>query len=110
MTRLLPLLGLLLLATPARADDARVQLVIKDHRFTPAEVHIPANQAAVIEVRNDDATAEEFESTALGVEKVIAGGRSLPVRIRAMAPGSYPFVGEYHADTAKGVVIVDPVK
>lgn len=98
------------LLVPAAAwgqDRSRLALTIKDHRFDPTELHAPAGQPLVIDVRNDDPTAEEFESGALGVEKVIAGGRSLPVRIRALEPGRYPFIGEYHADTAQGVLIVD---
>jgi hypothetical protein len=62
---------------------------------------------AVINLRNDDPTAEEFDSTALTIEKVIAGGRSGVIRLRPLEPGRYPFVGEYHAETAQGVVIVD---
>ncbi len=50
-------------------------------------------------------TAEEFDSTALKVEKVVAGNSSGNVRIRALAPGRYPFMGEYHSATAQGVVV-----
>ena len=100
--------SLLLVASAAWAEEpARLQLTIRDHRFTPAELHAPANTAFVIEVRNEDSTAEEFESVELGVEKVIAGGRSLPVRIRPMAPGRYRFIGEYHQETAAGILVVD---
>ncbi len=51
--------------------------------------------------------AEEFESTALKVEKVIAGERKGTVRLRPLDPGRYPFIGEYHADTAQGTIIVE---
>ena len=104
--------ALLLAATgTAWADDpARPQLVISGHRFTPVELHVPANQPVVIDVHNQDATAEEFESADLGVEKVIPGGRQLPVRIRPLAPGRYPFIGEYHSDTAAGVIVVSEEK
>jgi hypothetical protein len=27
------------------------------------------------------------------------------VRLRALTPGKYPFMGEYHSETAQGVVI-----
>ena len=104
-------LPVLLLAGTAWADDApRPQLTIRDHRFSPAELHVPANQPLVIDVRNEDATAEEFDSSELGVEKVIAGGRQLPVRIRPLTPGRYNFIGEYHADTASGVIIAGAEK
>jgi heme/copper-type cytochrome/quinol oxidase subunit 2 len=106
-----PLALFLLVACAARAEDAaRPQIIISDHRFSPAELHVPANQPIVIDVHNQDATAEEFDSADLGVEKVIAGGRQLPVHIRPLAPGRYKFIGEYHADTAFGVLIAEGEK
>ena len=111
MSRILLVLPFILAAAAARAEDAaRPHIVISDHRFSPAEIHVPANQPIVIDVENRDPTAEEFESAELGVEKVIAGGRQLPVRIRPLAPGRYKFIGEYHSDTAFGVLIADEVK
>lgn len=109
--RFLVLTASLVTATAAWADDpARPQITISGHRFTPAELHVPANQPVVIDVYNQDPTAEEFESADMGVEKVIAGGRQLPVRIRPLAPGRYTFIGEYHAETAAGVIIADGEK
>lgn len=94
---------------PAHAEDtpAPIDLTVKDHRFTPAEIHVKAGQPAVINMHNQDPTAEEFDSDALGVEKVIVGGHSGTVRLHPLAPGRYPFVGEYHSDTAQGVVIAE---
>lgn len=88
------------------ADAVTLQLGIRDHRFQPVELHAPAGVPIEIVVRNEDATAEEFESTALKVEKVVAGGRQIIVRLRPLTPGRYPFVGEYNASTASGVLIV----
>ena len=100
-------LGALLVLVPAsgRADD--YTLTIKDHRFTPEEIKVPANQRVMITVINEDATAEEFDSTALKVEKVVAGKSKGVVRIGPLKPGRYPFIGEYHEATAKGVVIAE---
>jgi plastocyanin len=89
----------------ARADD--LTLTIKDHVFSPAEIKVPANQRVQLTVINDDATAEEFDSTALKVEKVVAGKSKGIVRIGPLKPGRYPFIGEYHESTAKGVVIAE---
>jgi len=82
-------------------------LTIKDHKFTPEEIKVPANTRVMITVINNDPTAEEFDSTALKVEKVIAGNSSGTVRIGPLARGRYPFIGEYHEATAKGVVIAE---
>jgi len=92
-------------AVAARADDYVV--TIKDHRFTPAEIKVPANQRVIITVVNEDATAEEFDSGALKVEKVIAGKSKGTVRIGPLKPGRYPFIGEYNEATAKGTVIAE---
>ena len=98
--------GLLTLGAPtARADD--YVLTIKDHRFTPAEIKVPANQRVAITVVNQDATPEEFDSSALKVEKVIAGNSKGVVRIGPLKPGRYPFIGEYNEATAKGVVVAE---
>ena len=92
-------------AAAAWADD--YVLTIKDHRFTPAEVKVPANQRVTIAVINEDATPEEFESNLMKIEKVIAGNSKGVVRIGPLKPGRYPFIGEYNEATAKGVVIAE---
>jgi hypothetical protein len=99
------MIGLLTAGTAARADD--YVLTIKDHRFTPEEIKVPAGQRVMITVVNDDATPEEFDSSALKVEKVVAGKSKGVVRIGPLKPGRYPFIGEYHEATAKGVVIAE---
>jgi heme/copper-type cytochrome/quinol oxidase subunit 2 len=91
---------------PAMADDVlNIDVTIKNHRFTPAEIHVPAGKPSQLTIKNEDSTAEEFDSSALKTEKVIAPGRTATVRLRPLGPGKYPFMGEYHADTAQGVVI-----
>jgi plastocyanin len=87
------------------ADDIAVS--ITNHKFEPSEINIPANKRVTITVTNNDATPEEFESHALKVEKVIPGKSKGTVRIGPLKPGHYPFVGEYHEDTAKGAIVVE---
>lgn len=89
------------------AADAPIPLTIKDHKFGPEEIRVPAGKAVVLKITNADSTPEEFESKALKIEKVIAGGKDATVRLPALKAGRYEFVGEYHEDTAKGVVIVE---
>jgi len=91
----------------ALADEGAIPLSLKDHKFTPVEIHVKANVANVLALTNADDTAEEFDSTSLKVEKVVASHSSGNVRLRPLAPGRYPFMGEYHADTAQGVVIAE---
>jgi hypothetical protein len=68
---------------------------------------VPANKRFEITVINDDATPEEFESHPMKVEKVIPGKSKGVVRIAPLKPGRYPFAGEFHEKTAKGVVIAE---
>jgi len=89
------------------ADDVEVAISIKDHKFDPAEVKVPAGKAIKLTVKNLDSTAEEFESKPLKVEKVIAGNTTAVIRLKAQSKGSYKFFGEYHEKTAQGVLIVE---
>ena len=102
----LPMIALpvLLAAAPVLADPT-IAVRIKDHKFTPAEITVPANTPVVLNVTNADNLAEEFDSNDLKIEKVIAGGQMGVVRLRPLKPGRYSFMGEYHAKTAQGVVI-----
>lgn len=106
MKQILLIAFALALTTPTLADSP-IAVTIKDHKFTPSEIRVKANQPAVLSITNADATAEEFDSTALKIEKVIAGHGQGDVHLRPLSPGKYPFMGEYHSDTAQGVVIAE---
>jgi len=95
----------LLLATAAYAADPEFSLAIKDHRFEPSELTVPAGQKIKLIVQNQDATPEEFESKSLKREKVIAGNSSATILVGPLTPGRYPFIGEYNEKTAQGVII-----
>lgn len=98
------LLGMPLMASAA---DAEFPLVIKDHRFDPAELKVPANTKVKLLVHNQDASPEEFESHELNREKVIPGNAKTTIFIGPLAPGRYPFYGEFHEQTAKGVIVAE---
>jgi len=82
-------------------------LVIKDHRFQPAELKVPTGQRIKLTVHNQDSTPEEFESHKLNREKVIPGGAKAVIFIGPLKPGKYEFYGEYNEATAKGAVIAE---
>ena len=86
MRNLLVLLSLAAAAAlvPAELRAEDFTITIKDHRFT-----------------------EEFESREMKVEKVIPGKSKGVVRIGPLAPGRYPFFGEFNEATAKGVLIAE---
>ena len=82
-------------------------LAIRNHKFEPTEIRVPAGKRVSVLIVNEDPTPEEFESGALKIEKVIPGKSKGLVRIGPLAPGRYEFIGEFHSDTAKGVVIAE---
>lgn len=94
-------------ATVASTAEPEIALTIKNHRFEPAELKVPANQRVKLVVHNQDSTPEEFESHSLNREKVIPGGAKATIFIGPLKPGRYPFVGEYNEATAKGAVVVE---
>ena len=106
--RSLSIVAVLLLAAIAPALAAPpIAVTLKDHKFSPSVIHVKANTPSIIALTNKDPIAEEFDSTALKVEKVVAGHSSGNVRLRPLSPGRYPFMGEYHSTTAQGVVIAE---
>ncbi|HUR89086.1 MAG TPA: cupredoxin domain-containing protein [Ramlibacter sp.] len=100
-------LAALLFAAGAQAADPEVTLVIKNHRFEPAELKVKAGEKIKLVVHNQDSTPEEFESHSLNREKVIPGGQKATIFIGPLKPGRYTFFGEYNEKTAQGVVIAE---
>src|SRR6476660_298537 len=92
---------------PAELRAQELTVTINNHRFTPSELKVPANKRIQLTVVNDDPTPEEFESREMKVEKVIPGKSKGVVRIGPLAPGRYPFFGEFNEASAKGTVIAE---
>ena len=90
-----------------QAAESEAMLVIKDHRFEPTEIRVPAGKRVKLTVHNQDATPEEFESHSLNREKLIPGGAKATIYIGPLKPGRYDFVGEFNEATAKGVVVAE---
>ena len=102
---LLPLALIFATAAGAAAQDPAYTLVIKDHQFQPTEIEVPAGQKIALTVKNNDSTPEEFESTELRREKVVAGGEEITVYIGPLKPGKYEFFGDFNPKTARGHII-----
>lgn len=94
----------LLAAFPAFAAD-EFTLVIKDHRFNPAVLEVPAGKKIKLTVDNQGATPEEFESYDFHREKIIAGNSKAVIFVGPLKPGEHRFFGEFHMDTAQGKLI-----
>jgi plastocyanin len=107
--RLLATLALTTLAAfgNAQAAEPEALLVIKNHKFEPTELKVPAGKRVKLVVHNQDSTPEEFESHTMNREKVIPGGAKATIYIGPLKPGRYDFFGEYNEATAKGVVVAE---
>ncbi len=90
----------------AADDTPTFELTIKDHKFEPATLEVPAQKDIKLIVKNLDPTAEEFESRDFRAEKIIAGGGQGTFYLEPMDPGSYTFFGEFNPATAQGVLVV----
>ena len=95
-----------LLAKPAMAEDRTYKLTLKDHKFTPSEITIPANTKVRFMVQNLDKTAAEFESDDFKAEKLIPAGKEVAVFIPALKPGVYEFHDEFNEAASKSKLIV----
>lgn len=85
------------------AEDYR--LVLKNHVFVPAELIIPAEKKVRLVIYNQDDSAEEFDSFDLNREKVLFPNKKAVIFIGPLKAGRYEYFGEFHPDSAQGVVI-----
>jgi hypothetical protein len=96
---------LLAIATALAADDT-FELSLKDHKFTPAQLSVPADKRVKLTIKNLDSTPAEFESHNFKAEKVIPGGGEVSLYIGPLKAGTYGFFDDFHADQTKGTLIV----
>lgn len=89
-------------AAPSGAQAPTVVLTLKDHRFSPASVQVPAGARIRVELINRDAASEEFDSADLGVEQEVTPNGRASFIVGPLKPGTYAFMGELHSDTAAG--------
>ena len=106
MLRWILLIALMSLATAAQALEYEAKLAIRDHKFDPAVLNVPANTKIKLLVENQDATPEEFESSDLNREKVVSGKNTITVLLGPLDAGKYHFFGDFHQETAQGDLVV----
>jgi plastocyanin len=109
MPRLAPFFAAIALAAiptiAVAAGEPEFNLMLEDHKFSPERIEIPAGQKVKLLVENKDATAEEFDSDDLRIEKVIGAKSRGTIWVGPLKAGEYNFMGEYHDKTARGVVV-----
>ena len=92
---------------PARAADPEIPLVIEKNRFEPDVIKVKAGAPFVLVITNKDKTPEELDMLQPRIEKVVPAGKTVKLKMPALKAGSYPFVGEYHSETAKAKIVAE---
>lgn len=93
-------------ASSAFSAEKEYLVQIKDHKFQPAILEIPANEKFTLVIENLDKTLEEFESNDLKKEKLVGAGKKITIIISPLKPGEYKFFGDFHQKTAQGKILV----
>lgn len=94
----------LVASSGARAQDSPL-MTFRNHRLDPPRLEVPAHVKFKLLVKNADDTGEEFESAELNREKVVAPGQMITVFLGPLDPGEYKVFGDFHQDTAQGMII-----
>ena len=102
---LVTICGILFCPHLSHAEREIYKIVIKNHQFSPKELVVPANEKIKLIIENQDPTAEEFESYDLNREKIVTGNSKITIFIGPLKPGKYKYFGEFHEDTAQGIII-----
>ncbi len=89
------------------ADPAEIPLVIEKNRFEPDVIKVKAGAPFVLVITNKDKGPEELDMAQPRIEKIIPGGKTVRLKMPALKPGKYPFVGEYHSETAKATIVAE---
>ncbi len=89
----------------ANADGNPIELRYEGHRFSPANLTVPAGEALTIRVVNASNETIEFESFRLNREKAVQPGETIVVRLPALSPGSYDFYDDFHQDVPQGSIV-----
>ena len=88
------------------ADMPEYTLAIKDHKFQPAQLTVPANTKFRLIVVNQDATPSEFESVEFNREKIVLPNSRVTVFVGPLDKGRYKFFDDFHQETGQGVLVV----
>jgi plastocyanin len=86
------------------AKTTEYKITIKNHKFSPQNLEIPAGKKVKLIVENQDSSAEEFESHDLNREKIISGNKSVIIYVGPLKAGTYKYFGEFNPKTAQGTI------
>ena len=104
-----PMPALLLLATlfagilsVAQAQELPTfHVVVKDGRFAPERLEVPAGRRIKLTLQNDGPGPLEFENDEMRIEKVLSPGAQSFVVLPPLKPGAYSFIDEFNPITGE---------
>ena len=98
--------GLVIATAAGAAAMPEFHLVLKDHKFEPATLKVPADTKIKVMVTNRNAMPSEFESTEFNREKIVLPNSTVTIFIGPLGKGTYKFFDDFHQATT-GVLVVE---
>jgi hypothetical protein len=95
---------LLGLSAATLAADEPLRLVLREHKFTPEQLEVPAHVKFRLTIKNDSDALIEWESSDLDREEVISPGEERSIFLGPLDPGTYPFFDDRH-QASKGALV-----
>ncbi len=89
----------LLLSAPVAAHASapdHYTLVLKDGKFSPPTLALPANAKIKLIIKNETAVPAEFESSDLDREQVVAAHDFITVYLGPLDPGVYNYFNDFN--------------
>jgi plastocyanin len=97
--------ALLVSAAALAADAPSFELSLKEHKFEPASLTVPAGTRVKLTIKNLDETPAEFESHDFRAEKIVPGGGEVSLYVGPLKAGSYVFFDDFQAADTRGTLI-----
>ena len=102
---LLALAAALAMPVLAADDIAVYKLAVRDGKFDPAVLEVPAGKRFRLEVSNENRKAIEFESKDLKQEKVVPPGAKVTVNVSPLKAGEYTYFDEFDQANSRGKIV-----
>ena len=77
---------------------------VKNKKFEPATINVPADKPFKLIVQNSDSTPMEIESHKPRFEKVIAPGATATIKMKPLKAGTYSFYDDFNKSN-KGEIV-----
>lgn len=98
-------LGMTAAHAVAAGDLPTHEIVVRDGRFMPPRIEVPAGQRIKLVIANQGTGPLEFENIDMRIEKVVSAGARSFVVLPKLRPGEYTFIDEFNPSSGRLVVI-----